>query len=635
MNAIAGFLARWAALLGVAGFAAVARGGDPPREGWKPTPPRQITEGRSPRLSPGGSRLSFVRYQLDLGSRDADGQPLTVPILHVKDLATGRETVTARNGRAAAWSSDDLLVLEDGTSLRMGGDGGEPSFPTFPGGYLPASGRSRDGRAIAWVGRADFAKAVLRGQAIPREAVHVLTTEAMVRPFAVGDGPDVDGTPGFLAFSPDGTHLAMHLRFVHLGRPPHPRIAVLDLASGSSTFVLDEPYGSPGADEAGTWQSGVAANGVWDGDGDRFVFVRAIGSAKRDLYTAAADGTDLRRLTTDGRWKASPNLSPEGERCACWADADAPPTDSKGGTGTGARSTPEARRVLLVYQLRTGERIELPVPPSGAGADLQWSGDGKALWFEWTSGQTTSIWRVEAPPPTPVATGTPLVDRTTSPLDDVLESLASEDDDEVENGIERSRGLADARVTDALRDVMRRWARNDHRPYPCVEALRERGAVAAVPELLEELARGEWLDAVSPPLIEWRVTAALPLWRRVLASGPPGGRAIAAVALARMEAPEGWDAVRREAETPDADVRWRLCTALSEARDPRSVDVLIPLLSDTNEIYAGHTVRDAAAEALYALTGEALGPDPDAWKRWWTARGKTLPDAASGREGDK
>jgi hypothetical protein len=626
-----------AALLVAAGVAAgtvsVARGGDAPVGGWKPTPPQKVADGSSPRVSPGGKRLAFYRHQLDLKTRDADGQPQTVAILHVKDLATGTETVAARNGRVAAWSGDDLLVFEDGTSLRLAGECGEPAFPALPDDYAPASGRSRDGTTLAWVGRGDFAKPREIGEAMPHEAVHVLATGKPVQNFAVGDGPNMDGSRGFLAISPDGRRLAMHLEFMHYGQPPHPRVAVLDLAGGASVFVLDEPYGSQGAEDAGTWQSGVAAEGVWDGRGTRFVFVRTIGGTKRDLFTAAADGTDLRRVTTDARWKASPCLSPEGDRCACWADAGAPSTKRRSHAPSGSEGEP--KHLLSLYQLRTGERIDLPLPATGTGADLHWSGDGTSLWFEWTAEDGSAIWRVEAPPPAPVAAGTPLVDRTSSPLDEMLESLASEDDNEVEQAIERAGEFDDAKVTDALRDVMRRWARNDYRPYPCVAALRARGAVSAIPEFMEELARGEWLDAVSPPLIEWRVTAAIPLWRRVFASGPPGGRATAAVALARMGEKDGWDLVREAVKVSDAHALGRLCTALEQARDPRSVDILIPLLSDQDDIYAGLTVRQAAARALQRLTGESLGLDPDVWAKWWDSVGKRLPDAAVASEGEK
>lgn len=610
-----------------------ARAEEPLKAAWKPTPPVRVTEGHSPWLSPEGTHLAFHRWINDGTKRDGRGQPVGELVLHVRDLATGAERRASRSGRVAGWSGEDLIVLSDGTTLRVGGSGEEPAFPTTPEGrWASAEGRSQDARTYAYVGRADMAASLQKGEdRIAEQSVHLVRLGEPTRALRVGDGPDFDGSPGFVAPSPTGKHLACHLSFMHWGQPPHPRVAVVNLESGEATFVLDEPYGSQGAHDASRWQTGVSGQFVWDGRGEWFTFVRTAGD-RLDLYVASADGKQLRRLTNDGRWKAQPCLSPEGERCAYWT------TVAEGAMPAAEEAEQETRMALRVLHLKTGELVALPTPEGARGDDLQWSHDGRALWFQW-DGKEGAIFRIEAPPALAVPAGTPIVDRTASPLDELLSDLASADDEQIDAALPRARAFDDPRVTVALRRVLARWNRSDRPLSELVEVLQARRAVSAVPELLEALARGEWTSSVSPPLLEWRVDAAIPLWRRIALRGRPSSRGPAAVALARMGEPDGWALITRCLEEPEKADLSDLIYALGTLRDPRSVDILVPRVRDTKAIYAdsptkNYEIGDAAVNALKKITGQSFGRDAHAWAAWWEQVAHTLPaEAADGGGG--
>lgn len=80
-----------------------ARAGDPAPRAWEPMPPEFVTRGVDPWLSPGGTRLAFLRYERDLRKRDLKGQPVGHAVLYVRDVAAGKEararlTVAPRDG---------------------------------------------------------------------------------------------------------------------------------------------------------------------------------------------------------------------------------------------------------------------------------------------------------------------------------------------------------------------------------------------------------------------------------------------------------------------------------------------------------------------------------------------------------
>ncbi|MBM4085954.1 MAG: HEAT repeat domain-containing protein [Planctomycetes bacterium] len=78
-------------------------------------------------------------------------------------------------------------------------------------------------------------------------------------------------------------------------------------------------------------------------------------------------------------------------------------------------------------------------------------------------------------------------------------------------------------------------------------------------------------------------------------------------------------------------VRWSAVKCLGEIGDMRAAGPLVRLLGD-------ESVRSVAAEALEALTGQALGADAEAWASWLhgqTAAKAKAEDMASSPESDR
>jgi HEAT repeat protein len=69
--------------------------------------------------------------------------------------------------------------------------------------------------------------------------------------------------------------------------------------------------------------------------------------------------------------------------------------------------------------------------------------------------------------------------------------------------------------------------------------------------------------------------------------------------------------VERLARDLDDGVRRRSAQALGLLKDPIAIDALIAALEDP-----APGVRIAAHDALRAVTGQTLGPEPSAWKTW-------------------
>lgn len=68
---------------------------------------------------------------------------------------------------------------------------------------------------------------------------------------------------------------------------------------------------------------------------------------------------------------------------------------------------------------------------------------------------------------------------------------------------------------------------------------------------------------------------------------------------------------RKSAADPDLGVRLRAINALGDSRDPAAVTALAAVVDDPDL-----AVRGRAIEALKRSSGQNLGDDPDAWRRW-------------------
>ncbi|MFV1959856.1 MAG: VWA domain-containing protein, partial [Planctomycetota bacterium] len=80
-------------------------------------------------------------------------------------------------------------------------------------------------------------------------------------------------------------------------------------------------------------------------------------------------------------------------------------------------------------------------------------------------------------------------------------------------------------------------------------------------------------------------------------------------------------------EDKDPTFRAELLLLLGDRRRPDA----IPLVLEAMERDRHPRVESAGAEALEALTGQALGYDLDAWKAWWSKRQASPPAAPVGR----
>lgn len=611
---------------------------EPQGEGVKP---ELITRGYSPWLSPGNKYLAFMRTGVDLKTRDERGQPVRHGVLHLRDLTTSKEAPAAVNGGVTGWSSDQLVILGDGSTLRVSGSGGQPKFPDSPDDlHTPSWTRSPDGKRIAYTVRGRTMRDMSPTNAPKgrQHTIYVVEQGRDPRPLKLGEYVNHDKARGMLAFSPSGRRLAFRLGFMHYGQLPHPRIGVFDLESNTCTWIADEAAGSRNK-WADTRPWGPTAWAAWDAKGTRFVFVKTAGANKRDVHTATADGKDVRRLTADGGWKATPCLDPSGERCAYWIRDERPEPENDEEDGPRGlfpdwgESGPHLLRVLM---LRTGDVIEVATPSRGSGDDLQWSADGQYLWFGWSGTDGAGVWRVRAPAAPVVKPGTPAINRTTSEEDALLEALSSDDPNEAEAALRRAWRDHDPKITAALIDMLRRWTQGPKSGHlwTLLRALDQRRAVGAIPILLDALSNEGWAGAVTGLLLDWDVPEAVPAWRR-LAKVPghyPKGWSL--VALARYGDEADWDRVRERLKEKDPDARDAVAQALAHVRAPQSVEILISLLDDSGFLYTsvdGDTVvADKAAQGLAALSGKKLGRDKAKWVEWWEASGKKLPAREGG-----
>jgi Tol biopolymer transport system component len=156
------------------------------------------------------------------------------------------------------------------------------------------------------------------------------------------------GTDHMPAWSPDGTRIVW--ASVRSGSPS--RELWLMNADGSDQRQLTSLGTSPG------WPH-------WSPDGSRIAFHAARGGGDWDIYTIAADGTDLRRLTTMNS-HLRPRWSPDGSRIAfSWYQT----------TGPGACCS----RIGIMNADGSGLRIL--ATGSMQDSEPDWSPDGRQLAF--------------------------------------------------------------------------------------------------------------------------------------------------------------------------------------------------------------------------------------------------------------
>lgn len=645
-----------AAAILLGGAPAVAGGGKPAPKGNPPGAAQpvgglpagcvRLVDGRHPTLSADGKRLAFGRMTFDAKRTDGSGNPLPIAELWVRDLAGKKEWKLPVESSPDGWTTDGVLLLRAGYGvepLKGARAPGVAAVPADLGFQRPAW--APDGRQLVIVPRAG---------ADERVALQWVRADGTTRA--------LEGTAGLrtdqavvVGWSPDGARIYVNALFHVEEKDAVRRVGVVDVATGEMRVFGEMPawidipghYGSDsvftfpgrftlrdgetvvvGEPRKTTWKRPTGPRygpDVWDGAGRLVAWIEGQTRKEADAFVADVTTGDVLRVTVDGETKWSPAIDPAGRRLA-FLMADASFYDSQ-----------LTRRRIRVLDLLTGVAADLPIPGvDGTPGTLGWTPDGRQLLYELRGGAIGGVFSQAVPPAAEAPAGAKIVTPALRSTERTVAWLDSPDADRVDAAVDRAREAWDPSFVAPLRAVLARWMKYD---YPIVPAtlrlLAEKEAKEATPEFVLALGtgRGRTQRLTVQLLARMGAKDAVPELDKLRAAKSFELRVAAAGAMVELGDPRGWETLKVAAKEESPAARLDVCAALWRIRDPVSVDLLIPWVSDREKLgrrwsNGDRTLGDAAQLALTALTGETLGADPAAWKTWWNdAAKRTLPES--------
>ena len=589
----------------------------------------RLVKGRHGTLSADGKRLAFARETL--GAMET----------WVRDLKAKREWKLQHVTMPVGWTDSGTLLLRLGFGVDPVKGVRVAKVAALATEELPwALAWTPDGARLAYVRS-------MKGR--ETTAVHWITAGGTAARLTSTDGIRTDQAVR-LAWSPDGTRLYVNGLFQRGDDKPWRRIGVVDLSQDALHVVAEMPdwsdlpglhgmgriYRDPRAEDPspGRQMLYLRPDGpgdgpeVWSGSGAHFAWLAGHGWTEADAFVADAAGTETWRLTNDGEAKWSPALDAASRRLAFLSADD-------GGNG-GTYKNPLVR----VVDLRTDTLVDLPIPhDKGIPGELAWTADGTQVLYEIAGGAYEGTYLQAVPPAKPAPEGAPIRRVDILPTDRVRAWLASYDADRVHAAVHRAEDAWDPVYISALRETLATWAlrEDDHGLTGClIHLLEKHDAREAIPELRVALGSPRtWvLCAAAELLRRFEAKEALADLKRVLAATTDdASRVVLAAAVAAFGDDAGWEVLAALLQNGKTATRHAVCLELGRIRLPRSVDLLIPLVTDSTTFDPKadpglRTIGDAALRALRDLTGKSFGPDPAAWKTWWEGEaGRNLPPA--------
>lgn len=232
-----------------------------------------------PDWSPDGSKIAFASTREGAGiySMNADGTDAT-------------RLTKESGGISPKWSPDGARIAysRGGSIVIIGQDGSNPT--TVHGGGAPTPGVPCSGGAVLGDWSPDGAWIVFYSGDLSRGASEIcaVAADGSDLRLIVKDPPGIHAEPNW---SPDGTRIA----FRSIREGVH-HIYVYDLAAGEEIKLTE--------------YDGLDAEPAWSPDGGWVAFVSDRDSIESDIYVMSADGSDVRRLTTDPRKDSFPTWTP-------------------------------------------------------------------------------------------------------------------------------------------------------------------------------------------------------------------------------------------------------------------------------------------------------------------------------------